>query len=110
MICTSSSLLEYSPEGALSSELYRKGDRTLFYHIIIYVLNGISFLFGRGLQLLYLYNFLFIIAKMMEFLSKSVLVGGLLITGTVNTLTKKIQNDSLAKGVTNTSHEFEHAW
>ena len=34
----------------------------------------------------------------------------MLITGTVNTLTKKVQNDCVAEGIHGDKHAFSHAW
>jgi len=43
-------------------------------------------------------------------MEKVIIIAGMLISGSINTLTKKIQNDSKAKGVENSKHEFEHPW
>jgi hypothetical protein len=40
----------------------------------------------------------------------AVLVAVMLITGTANTLTKKLQNKTMAPGLSNVPHEFSHPW
>jgi hypothetical protein len=34
----------------------------------------------------------------------------MLLTGTLNTITKKVQNDAISNGTTGTAHEFRHPW
>lgn len=41
---------------------------------------------------------------------KAILTIGMLIFGTVNTLTKKIQNDSVTTGINGDKHSFNHPW
>ena len=40
----------------------------------------------------------------------TILVAGMLITGSLNTLTKKAQNQSSARGIFGESHKFNHPW
>jgi len=42
--------------------------------------------------------------------SKSILVVGMLASGSVNTITKKVQNDCTANGIENQTHTFQHPW
>lgn len=47
----------------------------------------------------------------MKHFYKLVLVAGMLITGSINTLVKKAQNDSVAKGLPHyDAHKFSHPW
>ena len=39
-----------------------------------------------------------------------ILVIGMLVTGTLNTITKKIQNQAVAVGVDGSEHSFDHPW
>jgi hypothetical protein len=39
-----------------------------------------------------------------------VLVVGMLFTGTLNTITQKIQNDAVSNGTKGIPHEFQHPW
>ena len=44
-------------------------------------------------------------------MEKVIIVVGMLVSGSINTLTKKIQNDSKAKGASGyDSHDFNHPW
>jgi hypothetical protein len=39
-----------------------------------------------------------------------ILIAGMLFTGTLNTITQKIQNDAIANGTTGVPHLFHHPW
>lgn len=50
-------------------------------------------------------------SRVRDLLLKGVFVTGMLVTGTINTISKKAQNDSVAQGAKGyPPHSFEHPW